>query len=145
MSTPGSEEPGLRDLPMPFNPPPGWPVPGRDWVMEYIGLSVTPNRRPDGAPASDPERWEWWIPQEPQWTRWMAARRRFYRALTLGFGVVLVACIATAFVVGSDGFLIVVVGAMIAGLGLLVTSVRWAQFRKDPMSPVREKYVGYQE
>ena len=49
------------------------------------------------------------------------------------------------FVVGSDGFLIVVVGAMVAGLGLLVTSVQWAQFRKDPMSPVREKYVGYQE
>lgn len=114
---------------MRFNPPPGWPVPGRDWVMEYIGLPVTPHRRPDGAPASDPEggvvdsaRTAVDQVDGSEMVVLSGADARVRRCL--------VACIASALVAGSDGFLIVVVGAMVAGLGLLVTSVRWAQFRK---------------
>ena len=134
-----------RELPMRFNRPPGWPAPSQEWVMEHIGLPVTAYRRPPGAPASDPASWEWWIPQDPQWTTWMTARRRFYRSLTLAFGIAFVASIAIAFAVGSEGILLAIVCAMVAGFVLLATSIQWAQFRRDPMSAIREKYVGYQE
>lgn len=142
----GSQEAAWeRELPMRFNRPPGWPSPSQEWAMEHIGLPVTAYRRPPGAPPSSPSSWEWWIPQEPHWTAWMTAKRRFYRTLTLCFGGALVASVAIAFVVGSAGILIAIVVGMVAGLGLLAASIQWAQFRKDPMAAIREKYVGWQE
>ncbi|MET0887949.1 MAG: hypothetical protein ABWX92_16045 [Mycetocola sp.] len=134
-----------RELPMRFNLPSGWPAPGQEWVMEHIGLPVTAYRRPPGAPPSDPAAWEWWIPQEPQWTTWMTSKRQFYRSLTLGLGISFVGSVAVAFVIGSDGILLALIWAMASGFGLLATSVQWAQFRRDPMSAIREKYVGNQE
>jgi hypothetical protein len=131
-----------QGLPMRFHPPPGWPVPGRDWVMEYIGLPVTANRRPIGAPASDPVGWEWWIPQDPQWTTWMSEKRRRFRTIAFSLGIAFVACTAIA-VYASEYVvsLIATMCAIVAGVGVLAASVQYVQFRRDPMSPIREQWA----
>ena len=131
-----------RELPMRFNPPPGWPIPDRDWLMEYIGLPITADRRPPGAPASDPAGWEWWLPQDPQWSAWMYSKRRFYWTVTAGLGIASVASASIAVCVAPHGAsLIAILCAIVAGVCVLVASVQYAQFRKDPMSPFREEYV----
>jgi hypothetical protein len=138
----GQEADALGDLPMRFNPPPGWPVPSRDWVMEYLGLPITANRRPVGAPRFEHVGWEWWITQEPHWTAWMAEKRRRYRVTVIFLGVALVACTAIAISAGEHtASLIAIVCAIVAGGGLMVTSVQYAQFRRDPMSPIRERWA----
>ncbi|GAA1968417.1 hypothetical protein [Microbacterium deminutum] len=146
----GTSEQGWREeLPMRFNPPPGWPQPGQEWVSEYIGLSVTEYRRPPGCLMPLPADWEWWLPQEPQWSAWLNSKRDSQRRMGITLIVVVILCVAIAVLTATAGLwvlpLLCTMGAIIASIGLVGTMIARRDFRRDPMSGVRARYVRAEE
>lgn len=131
----------VRNLPVRFNRPPGWPDPPPEWVVEHLGRDISTYRRPVGAPPADLAGWVWWIPREPAWTDWIGARTRYYRrALSLlGFGVA--AALGVALAAGGSVAVVSSVCAAVAGIWVAQLTMEFRRFRRDPMTDLREEHA----
>jgi hypothetical protein len=134
-------EDAVRNLPVQFNRPPGWPHPPPGWVMKHLGRDISTYRRPIGAPPADLAGWVWWIPREPAWTEWVDARTRHYRRalLLLSFGVV--AAVGIALVAGGNVAGVTSVLAVVAAIWLVQVTVKYHRFRTDPFSDLRDAHA----
>ncbi|HEX5858358.1 MAG TPA: hypothetical protein VFY91_09650 [Microbacterium sp.] len=137
---PPSDGAWRRSLPLRFNPPPGWPTPGHDWILRHIGLEMCDAWRPDGAPRSDPEGWLWWVPQEPAWTAWVEQEARRFRMLPWLVGVFATSVVILGATLPTEGAaLLLIPAAMGSGLGAIVLVAQHRHFMKDPVGRFREE------
>jgi len=130
-----------RHLPVRFNPPPGWPDPSPDWILQHIGLEMSDHWRPPGAPTDDPPGWMWWIPQEPAWTAWINSRNGAAQKMrTAGtvFGVFLGLALTLSLAGWTLWLVLASVCAFGSGVGLLLTIASDRHFRKDPLGELRD-------
>lgn len=131
-------------LPVRFNPPPGWPDPGQDWILRHIGLEMSDEWRPPGAPRDDPPGWLWWIPQEPAWSTWISSRdgaARMLRTAGTVFGVFLGLALTLSLAGWSLWFVLASVCAFGSGVGLLLTIASDRHFRRDPLGDLRDNHL----
>ncbi|GAA1968676.1 hypothetical protein GCM10009776_34730 [Microbacterium deminutum] len=133
-----------RQLPVRFNPPPGWPMPDQGWILQHIGLEMSDAWRPAGAPTDDPPGWMWWLPQNPQWTAWLehhgkpAKRLRGFVVAAFVFLIITLAFVfagSVAEAVLAGGFTL----ASATGAALTIAEVR--HFRRDPLGELRDNHT----
>lgn len=117
-------------------------MPSQDWILTHIGLEMSDEWRPPGAPADDPPGWVWWIPQEPAWSSWIQHYHdlgRTVRATTVAFFVCLGAALTspvTGWVVGIIG----ITAAFEVGTFLLSLRVSLRHFARDPLGELRDHH-----
>lgn len=133
-----------RELPVRFNRPPGWPYPSQDWILQHIGLEMSDEWRPPGAPTDDPPGWTWWIPQEPVWTAWVTSRNGAAFSLPVAravFGVLAGLALALSLAGWSLFLIFAIMGASVSGVWLLVSMANDRHFRKDPLGELRDNHL----
>jgi len=137
-----------RHLPVRFNPPPGWPAPSQDWILQHIGLEMSDAWRPPGAPPYDPPGWLWWIPQEPAWTEWMTQHKRDparVRAFAVAFGVFVGLACSLPFAGWVLGSLLAIVCAFGSGVGLMQAIASLRHFHRDPLGELHDNHTQVSE
>ena len=131
-------------LPVRFNRPPNWPQPDQDWILRHIGLEMTDEWRPPGAPASYPPGWVWWIPQEPAWSAWVNSHNGaalMQRPAATVFGVLLGLTMALSFAGWSPWLILAASCAFITGIGWVRIIAKVRHFRKDPLGELRDRHL----
>ena len=133
-----------QQLPVRFNPPPGWPTPNQDWILQHVGLEMCDAWRPPGAPTFDPPGWLWWVPQEPAWTAWIRQHDGAddqVRGFAVAFGVCAALACSLPLVGWALGSLLAVMCAIGSGAGLARAIVSRRHFRRDPLGELRDNHT----
>ncbi|WIB62964.1 MULTISPECIES: hypothetical protein [unclassified Curtobacterium] len=113
----------LRQVPLRFNAPPGWPSPPADWVVRRQGWTPPPGWTPpvaNGRPPSAPPGWVFWRRNGAAWRRAAApVIGPPVRRLTVASAVVAVSTAVTVLAAFTP-----MTAFALASIGILVGLVR---------------------
>ncbi|GAA1968412.1 hypothetical protein GCM10009776_34360 [Microbacterium deminutum] len=130
-----------RQLPMRFNPPPGWPIPSRAWILQHMGRGMSDAWKPVDAPPDPPVDWPWWVRQEPAWTAWIEREKRSFRGLPWLVAALVASPVVIVLLLPLTGATVVATFAALAlACGVMVIATRRSQFRRDPVARFREQH-----